>query len=492
MSTENKLLRHTFHYFSGEVLVLASSLISLPVLTRVLTVDEYGQMTLITSFLFIAVGVSKLGLNHSAIRFYGEFRAAGGKNLSEFYSTLFLTSIVAGVLVALLTGIVPRFIPQINWSKDLFNLLAFVAVSIPLRSAMGIFIAFVRAEEKSKFYNVFSVVSRYFSLGASLGFLLYFMKNLYGYYGGLIFAEIMAFVFVLYLLIKDRKIGVGKISNTFLKDSLKYGLPLFGFEIASSVLSYGDRFLVEHYLNSEMLAYYSVGYNCSSYVADLIVLPLRTAIIPIYINLWFSDGEEATKRFLEKSYGYFMLLFFAIIFGVVGIREELITLVASNKYLKAQEVVPYIIAGKLINGTHTFFAAGLFIFKKTYVLTVSLALACVLNFALNIFLIPEFGLKGAAAANLITYVILNITIMMYSFRLIKFKIEYYSILKYGVSAAIMFLIIQRIEIYNRVAQMFFKVAVGILVYSTLVVILDSGVREGMGKYLRRYVWKKLK
>jgi len=492
LATETKLLKHTLHYFSGEVLVLAASLISLPVLTRVLTVDEYGQMTLITSFLAIAVTVSKMGLNHSAVRFYSEYSVAGGKNLSEFYSTLFLTSIVAGVLVALLSGIVPRFIPQINWTMDLFNLLAFVAVTIPMRSAGSVFISFLRAEERTKFYNIFSVVSRYFALGVSLGFLLYFLKNLYGYYAGLIFTEIISFAFVLYLVIKKRKIGVGKISNTFLRESLKYGLPLFGFEIASSILSYGDRFLVEHYLNSEMLAYYSVGYNCSSYVADLIVFPLRTAVIPIFINTWISEGEEATKKFLEKSYGYFMIIFFAIIFGIIGIREEFITLVASNKYIKAQEVVPYIITGKLIYGTYIFFAAGLFIFKKTHVLTISLALACVLNFALNIFLIPEFGLKGAAVANLITYVMLNIMIIMYSFKLIKFKIEYYSILKYGVIGIIMYLIIGRIEFHNKLVQMLCKIMIGMLVYLTPVIILDNGMREGVMKYLRRYAGKKLK
>ena len=69
------LLVHVSNYTTASVLVTLASVISFPILTRLLSVEEYGVMNLVATALALLVGIGKLGLQHSALRYYSEVRA---------------------------------------------------------------------------------------------------------------------------------------------------------------------------------------------------------------------------------------------------------------------------------------------------------------------------------------------------------------------------------------------------------------------------------
>ena len=66
---------HTSNYTISSVLVTLAGLVSFPILTRILDVGEYGVMNLIATALSLMVGVAKLGMQHSTLRFYSEIKA---------------------------------------------------------------------------------------------------------------------------------------------------------------------------------------------------------------------------------------------------------------------------------------------------------------------------------------------------------------------------------------------------------------------------------
>jgi Polysaccharide biosynthesis protein. len=58
---------------------MLASIISFPILTRIFSVAEYGTMALVTSTILFLVGIGKLGLQHSVVRYYSEVEAGTRK-----------------------------------------------------------------------------------------------------------------------------------------------------------------------------------------------------------------------------------------------------------------------------------------------------------------------------------------------------------------------------------------------------------------------------
>ncbi|HBA34554.1 MAG TPA: polysaccharide biosynthesis protein, partial [Gammaproteobacteria bacterium] len=94
------MLKNLFIHFSkyslSNILIALAGLVSFPILTRMLTVEQYGVMSLIGATLTLVISFGKLGVQHSAIRFYSEINANKSPfNLTQFFSTVLTFSACA-------------------------------------------------------------------------------------------------------------------------------------------------------------------------------------------------------------------------------------------------------------------------------------------------------------------------------------------------------------------------------------------------------------
>lgn len=139
-----KLALHISNYSIGNLLVTISGLVSFPIFTRVFTVDEYGVMNLIATTLALLLAISKLGIQHSIVRFYGESKSkAGGAGVSEYLSTTLFGMMAIALAVTLAWAAVSQLIPTSWWSdpriSDLFLLTSALLLSAILTVASSIF-----------------------------------------------------------------------------------------------------------------------------------------------------------------------------------------------------------------------------------------------------------------------------------------------------------------------------------------------------------------
>ncbi len=71
---EAGILRHLRNYASAGILSAVVGLVSFPILTRNLSVADYGVVGLITSSLTLYIAFGKLGVQHSIIRFFSQIK----------------------------------------------------------------------------------------------------------------------------------------------------------------------------------------------------------------------------------------------------------------------------------------------------------------------------------------------------------------------------------------------------------------------------------
>lgn len=220
---------------------------------------------------------------------------------------------------------------------------------------------------------------------------------------------------------------------------------------------------------------------------------MELALLPICMGIWAKKGEEKTKEFLSKTLRYFCLMAFPITLGFISLGQEALTLLASDKYIESSSIIPYIIIGKMFMAGCNIFAIAIYLHKKTSILALLFLLSSILNLVLNILMIPSFGILGAAYSTFISCIALFTFILSFSFRYLKFKIDYAHIALYLFSSFIMYMFIKNIGSINYLPlDLVFKIFLGTILYFTLILLFDKTIRSYSKKYLNSIQAKTLK
>lgn len=183
-----------------------------------------------------------------------------------------------------------------------------------------------------------------------------------------------------------------------------------------------------------------------------------------------------------------MLIIFPITFGFIAVGKDLLTVLASNKYLEASSIIPYVIVANMIYTLQIVLNSGLFIYKKTHHLLTTRVFALIINIGFNLLLIPKYGIVGAAQATLVAYVIFIICITYLSFKLFSFPIEYRRIVLYGIVAYFMYAILAHYSLPSNLFGILIKVFFGAIFYSSAVLILDGKLRLQVVQQFRNINW----
>ena len=461
---------------------MAAGFISFPVLTRVFSVSEYGIMSLVTTTVFIAMAISKLGFPISIVRFYSEFKA---KNLLDnFYSTFLISSFALGAVTTVAIIIVANIFGNYNTGENIISVMSIASILIFSGCVIDTITSFLRAEQKTKSYNFILVIQRYGSLGLGIFLIFYFIKGLYGFFVGQIIGSLTILGVLVFLLSKERKISLSKYSNNIIKESVKFGFPLVWSELGYLGLSHINRYLIQFYLGSLSLGLFTAGYNLATYVTEVFMYSIDYAMAPICMSILVNKGEEETKKFLGKTFRFFVLIIVPVAFGFMGVGKDLLAFLASKKYGEANLILPYIIIGQLIHSSGNILNSGLFIKKKTQIMTMIVLVSCLLNIVANILLIPKFGILGAALATLISYTFYTIVITYYAFKEFSFTIDYQHIFLYIIVAMAMYFLITFINGGSPLSNLIIKIPIGAIFYITFILLLDTEVRRGVFRSLK--------
>ena len=466
---------------------MIAGLVSFPIYTRLLSVSDYGRLGLVMTTVLLVVALGKLGIQHSVVRYYSDFSSeAEVQSRSTFYSTFFLSIIVIGGLLCFLFFLTLRFAGDWLMEENLKHILLLTSILIFFNCYSQTINQVFRAEQKPVAYNLLALSSRYGHILFGTIFFILFGRVLYSFFGGVVFMESILFVVLSYMFLRTRAIGLRYYSFSLLKNSLKYGLPLIGVELSHLILSFGDRYIIQYYLGATSLGIYSAGYGLATYGAEFVTLPVRDAIIPIYMDIYAKRGDKETRVFLGKALRYFSVLAIPVIFGFTAISSELIVLLASSKYAQSYMVVPYVIGGIILYGTWPFFGAGILLHKRTSIMTGLVIISSMLNIILNFVLVPRINIIGAAIATLISYAFYIGMLIIFSFKRFKFRIDYGRICLYSVLSYFMYLGVREISLKNLWINLAIKIITGVLIYLVLVVIFDKEIRLDGARIIGKY------
>ncbi len=482
-----KLLVHVSNYSIGSLLVTFAGFISFPILTRLLSQADYGLLSLVGATLTLLVALGKLGLQNPIIRFYSDAESnRDGWNLDKYYSTIILGMVVIGVVITVAWLVLVYFVSDnILGDEQLRFLFILTSALVLIRVMDSAFSNIYRAKQKSKLLSTYRVYRRYATLLLVVITLFYISNSLFGLYIATIFVELISVFILGFMLLKHQSITTNSFSPFLLKQMLIFGIPLVGHELAWVLHNTGDRYLIQWMMGSEQLGSYAAAYNLSDYVRVIVIMSLYQALPPIYLKIWSDEGEKATRHFIEKSLHFYIMVALPIVAGVSVVGPTLLTILATEKFSSGAVIIPYVIAGMVINGSAVMFGAGLYIHKQTKILMVLMLVSAVFNVLLNMVLIPRYGIEGAAIATLISYTGFAISNKIVSSRKFYIAIPWVTVIKFGLVSIIMYLLLIQIDIYNSFITLMMQIFSGAIFYAIMAIFLDATARDIARKTLSK-------
>lgn len=490
MSEIRTLYRHAFHYLGGRVCLMLLGFVSFPVFTRVFSVSQYGAMSLVLKIVLLLTVIGKFGLQNSVQRSYAEEGASPDPEVRRrYYSTLFFGAGSMGLLVAALFAVSVFVLPASMVDSGLRPLFLIGSALIFLRAVQPTLIGFLRAEGKTRTYNAIEIAVKAATIALACGLLLSWKKSLTVFFGSTLAVETMGVLALILYLYERGVLRGGSVDWAYFKSAALFAFPLIGYELASVVLDSGDRLLVQHYLGSEPLGYYSAAYNISTYAEEALMVPINLALFPIYMKLWVKRGKYDTQAFLSRSLNNFLALAVAVVCVVFLTSRDVIVVLASKKFQEAHALLPILVIGLLIYAIHIFLNAALLIHKKTAIMTGLVAGACAANFLLNIVLIPRMALQGAAIATLLSYLLLVLMMGRVSFRLMPLNISYVGFAGNLLAAVIAFVVIRPLDFHHAVLNVAVKGLLAMVLYAMLIGLLNPVFKKTLVQLWRSKVGK---
>ncbi len=387
------LIKNTSNYFIGDLFTKSLALISVPIFTRLLTVEQYGEVNLFVSFLSVGTIVLSLGfpsaISNKYLREPEGFNYFLGTNLLSLF---LFQGIMMFLLILFSSGISSFF--QIDT-----NLLILAFISSGLMVFYQLYQYYLKASQKSKEYVVIGVV--YSLLCTLLSITLVYWSGLdkglariLGYATTILLVAIIS----LKMLFSISKF---EFKREHLYYALAFGIPFMPHLLSQFVLGTFDRVIINQLTGEANTGLYSLAYNIGV-LQNSIGIAMMAAVTPkIYkcINEGDYNGIKTKFRVVSKIN----------IIGALGVAifaREILIIMAPDKFLDSAEIIPWVVIGNVFLFYYMFYAIYATYEKKTGFFSLITIIVGGINIGLNYWLIPIYGYKIAALTTVFSYVLL--------------------------------------------------------------------------------------
>jgi O-antigen/teichoic acid export membrane protein len=483
-----KLLVQASHYGVASLLNMAAGLVTFPLLTRLFSVADYGVMNLIAATLTVAVALGKVGVQHSIVRYHSEIVAGKSRyDLRTLISTTVLGMAATGLFTALLLVAGTQLAPS-RWLGDprLRRLFALAAILVVVQVMESAFVNFLRAEQKTSALMKYQVAKKYLGLGLIVGALLLISRTLTAFYSASVLGEGIAVAvlgFVLFTGGERPRPTLSGFSRPLYRELLGFGVPMMiGYEFSGIILAVGDRYVIDGLIGEAPLGLYSAAYNLCTYVQMVFVASVGQAIMPIYMRMFDEKGVEETSSFIAGSLRTYALFGAPVIAGLAAVGPELLPTLASEKYASAAGVLPWVIAGMVVDGTNAMVGAGLFIHRKTRRIMAIVLSSAVLNLVLNLILVPRIGILGAAIATLVSYAVASLAMAIAGRHLLPIRLPWATTARAAIAAGVMYAALIFVFPGHRLLTVAVRGMLGAPIYGVIMVLIDPDAKA---------LWKKV-
>lgn len=396
MSDHKALLKHSRNYLLANLATKALAFISIPVYTRLLTVEEYGVIGVFMSIIGIAAVLFTLNSEVAISRYY--YDAKSEEDFKRFVgSTIFLTMIILCFTTIIFILIFPILAKTLSFSKTLTLCILPVAL---YQVTNNLFVQIYNPLMQSKKVAIVSSIQAYLAFGLSaLCMMSMTGEKYYGYVYGNILAMVILSVYI-YKQIKPYYIFAHEKEHY--KYILNYCLPYIPYTLSGVILLQFSRIFIGQ----------NQGYTLAgSYTLTTNIAALMMVVISVTHSAWnpyyFRYMNAKDTRSLDSDYNLIWRATLLIAFVLSAFGKELALLLSKGgEYLTTIYVLPLLIIGYVFYQWAYVYLRNTGYAKRNIWNAYCVLLSGIANIVLNACFVPILSEVGAAIATCLSFLAL--------------------------------------------------------------------------------------
>jgi O-antigen/teichoic acid export membrane protein len=272
--------------------------------------------------------------------------------------------------------------------------------------------ALFRVEERSLAFLAASLANIAVTIGATVLLVVVWEQGAVGVVAGNFTGTLV--VYLALLGYRREQLGL-RLDRGLLREMQRFGLPLVPAALALIAINFGDRFFLAHLADLAEVGRYELGARIASAMV-LLLTAFRTAW-PAFAYSIEDEGEARRTYGFVLTYLVVVASWLALALGLLA--PWLVRLLApadSGFWPGARVVAPLAFASALYAG-YIVVSIGIGRARRTGFNWVVTGIAAAVNVALNLALVPRYGMEGSAAATVAAYGVLFVVMAWHAQRI---------------------------------------------------------------------------
>jgi O-antigen/teichoic acid export membrane protein len=407
----------TFIYFGTVVTGQLTSLLLLPLVTKFLSPAAYGQYALALATTGLIGSLGSVWIRNVAMRLFFDYVKVG--RTRAFFWTV--AALQATVMLLWLAG--SYVIVRATFDALPLTLYAAAGLSVLAADFYALSLNTLRAGQRAVSFGIAEILASVVRLGGTWLALLAGWRTPTMLF---VFATLSVAAAAVAAAPGLRRVLAGPLGfeRTAVAELVWLGLPSIPLSIGGWIIALSDRTLLAWFIDLQAVGVYSAAYGLADRAVGGLTSALFMTAWPGILTAWLED-QHAASRTISRYLAAFVLLSTGPCVLLVLQHEFVLTLLTTREYASAAAVVPYVVAGGWLAGVSTYLNRPLELTKRCYgTLSAITIVTAGINLGLNIWLIPQYGVRAAAFSTMCAFAALALLSYVFGRRVFRVPIPW--------------------------------------------------------------------
>ncbi len=398
MGKDKQLIKNTLILAIGMVLPKIFTVLTIPIYSSYLNVEEFGGVDYVTTIILgLVVPVLTLQLENGVFRYLID--AKNEEQKKRYISTGYFLVL----LLSLISMVVMYFIPINGLNTPMLRIV--LSVYVGIETLILFFRNVVRGLGKNAQYALNSIISVVVNFIMMVITMMVLKAGVDGYMLSLLVPDIVALAYLIWHEKLHRYIRLRYFDQEYLGKLLRYSLPLIPNAISWFVINFSDKVIIVAILGQAAQGIYATAYK-----------------IPNMFNMFYqafnlawteSASRNANKSGQEKYYSRMFAQLFKLLSGGVLLLIAFSpfvfkVLVRGASYFEAINYMPLLIVSTYLSCIAAFYGSVYVVCKESKKAGVTSFIAAAVNLVVHFALITWLGLHAAVISTFVSFLVLTL------------------------------------------------------------------------------------
>lgn len=282
-------------------------------------------------------------------------------------------------------------------------------------------------------------------------------------------------------------IRLGELDRQLLRNLATYGVPFAVTGVFAAVINFSDRYIIQILLSTDEAGLYAAPYDLAMRSLHVLMMIVAMAGSPLIFRTFESDGASAAAPLIRRQFELLLAATLPVALVFAMLAPAVVIVLGGDFRAEGARLLPWVAFATALHGFQSAYLSLAFALPQKPTRQAGIvALGALLNVGLNFYLIPRYGLVGAALATVAAYLLIVVLSFLTGRRLYPLPLPLAEGGRVLLALAIFGLVLYPVlNAPFSLAVVLHLLAAGVAYVCVLLALNVAGAREGIRRLVRR-------